>query len=655
MEVEFKENIERENIIEFIRKNVSRMNRIKAEDVVKLFEDKSLDRLLNNSKYLLDIKGINEKSALKIQECLQVYIGLKRMFESLNELDDKEDIIGAIYKGIGIRAILEVKENPYCICEKCDIDFNIADKIALSLGFKFDNKNRIKELIMVVINNEMQKNGDLFIYENRKLKERLEFIKEVSAFYHNFGDIDFKYINEALNSLCLEGKIFIEEDSNGIKCIYLYDYYIMEKCIVDRVKSCLKEKGFCDSREKVLNHDSLKNYNLSEEQSDAVATVLTNKLTIITGGPGTGKTSVIKVLLAVINAINPNTQVEISAPTGKAAIRVSKVTEHEANTIHRLLNLSYSNKTELKRVQSDFLFIDEASMVDASLFYKLLENTDIKTNIVIIGDHEQLQSIGPGSILRDLINSKQVPVVTLKQLYRQAKKSLIIKNANILVDKEKIDKKEWFQFDDEQFVFIEESKEKIGDKILIIMEHLTCELKYSLEDIMFLSPVKNGELGTNKLNLKLQKWCYGGVSSKSKGIIKNHDRVIQTVNNYQTGVMNGEVGEVISFNESRDSGKKTFNVKFDERNIEYDEGKISQLELGYSITFHKSQGSEYQVIVIPICKQNMYRVNINSIYTAITRAKQKVVLIGDKSAFFEAINKKEENVRNSRIVEKLNS
>lgn len=646
--MEINDKLEKGKMIEFIRKCIPRMNKTKVTDIKKLLEEISLELLINNNKYLLGIKGISEKSVIKIQECIQVYIGVKEMLESINEIEDKEFIISGIYKEIGNNAINLIKENPYCICDKCGMDFNIADKIALSLGFQLDNKNRIKQGIMWVIDNDLDKKGDLFTYKS-------SIYKGITSCNNNFGEIDLKYIEKALDSLCIDGKIIIEDDNKGMPCIYRSDYYHIEKGIVDNVKSRLNGKGFCESRETVLKHKSIRNYSLSVEQREAVATALTNNICIITGGPGTGKTWIITILLSVIRSIMPNCDAEITAPTGKAAIRVATVTGHEAKTIHRLLNLAVGNskKNNVNQVQSNFLFVDEASMIDAFLFYQLLINTDGRTNIVIIGDYEQLTSVGPGSILRDLINSKKVPIVTLKQSYRQSKTSLIIKNANILVDKEKTDKEKWLQFDEEQFIFIEETDDKTIDKMLVIIHDLIFDSKYKLDEIMVLSPVKKGNLGINHLNLRLQHWYHDGDISGFKARIMGSDKVVQTVNNYKIGVMNGEVGLI------KDRGKidegYVYNVIFGKRELQYDDSIIQQLDLAYAITIHKSQGSEYPVIIIPVDDQNMYWANINSIYTAITRAKQKVILIGNKKEFFNAIKGKEQNVRNSRIIEKLNS
>lgn len=654
MTIEIKAKLQKEKMIEFLRKNVPRMNRIKAESVINLLEDNSLELLIQDNKYLSGIKGISEKSVLKVQECLQIYTGLKEVFELVNELDDREDIISAIYKGIGSNAVAKVRENPYCICDKCDVDFSIADKIAVSLEFEFDNKSRIKQGIMCVIDNEIKKNGDLFSYRIKIIKELFIFLNKASGFNNNYDDINNR-VDMAFNSLIVDGEIVIEENIHKEVCIYRRGYYDIEKGIVDRVESRLSKGGFCNSKETVLKHESLKNYRINNEQWNALSTSLSNKISIITGGPGTGKTWIITMIVSAIHSINPNADVQISAPTGKAAIRVGTVTGQKAMTIHRLLNLSVGDrkKDKVNMVQSTFLIVDEASMVDAYLCYELLINTDSKTNIIIVGDHEQLPSVGPGSILKDLISSNRVPVVTLKQVYRQSEMSLIVKNANILVDKEKIGKEKWLEFDEEQFVFIEEIEEKVIDKMLLIINNLIFQSKYTLDEIMVLSHVKKGDLGVDNLNLRLQKWYHEEDTIGIKGRIMNSDKVIQNINNYHLGVMNGEVGIVKSLGRADDG--YLHNVNFGGLELQYDDDIIEQLDLAYAITIHKSQGSEYPVIIIPISKQNMYRATMNSIYTAITRAKKKVILIGDKSVFFEAVNKREQNIRNSRIIEKLNS
>ncbi|MFL0250636.1 AAA family ATPase [Clostridium neuense] len=644
MGIDFKEKTQRGKLMEFLKNNVARINTIKAESIVKLLADNSLDLLLNDNKYLLNIKGINEKTIVKIKECLQVYIGLKEILQQIKMLDDTELLINEIYKGIGSKAVNELKENPYYICDKCDINFSVADKIALNLGLPFDNKNRIKQGVMCVINNEIEKKGNIFTYKDKIAEELLRFINKTNIYNNKFDDIN-KMVYDALNSLYIDGKIIIEGDA-----VYREDYYSIEKNIIDRIKNSLKMNGLCENGDMVLKHEALKNYKLSDEQKEAVVTAITSKISIITGGPGTGKTEIIKVLLSIINVINPKAEVKISAPTGKAAIKISKTTGREATTIHRLLNLFVGDakKNKVNTINCDFLIIDEASMVDAYLFSQLFTNTNYKTNVVIIGDYNQLPSVGAGSILKDLINSEKVPVVILKKVYRQSKESLIIKNAHRLIDNSQRENN--IEFDDKEFIFIDEKDDKIISTLITMIDSLSVNGDYSLNDIMVLSTVNDGMVGVKELNKKIQSWCR---EDESDGTIKNHDRIIQLENNYNLKVMNGEVGVVNGVTNNVDTGEIRFNVKIDDRSIEYNNDTIKQLQLAYCITVHKSQGSEYPVILIPISKENMYMANLNTIYTAITRAKEKVVLIGDRNAFLQSINRKEEGKRNSKIVEKL--
>lgn len=650
MGIDFKEKIEKNKIVEFLKRNVTRMNTIKAESIVNALADTQLELLLNDAKYLLDIKGISDKSIGKIKECLNVYVNLKEILEEVKGLEDIEVLIDNIYKAIGSKAVEKIKENPYCVCEY-DIDFIIADKIALSFGFKGDDKNRIKQSIMCVINNDIRRNGNLFSYMDVVNKNVLEFINKADTFECEFDNIDSLF-DGALNSLIIDGKIVAEEG-----CIYREDYYFIEKNIVERIKASLKMEGFCKDRDSLSNKEVLQRYKLNEEQEESVFTALTNKISIITGGPGTGKTSTIRALLSVIRAIKPDVEIKISAPTGKAAIKVAKETEHDAVTIHKLLNLSVgdSKKNKVNTINADFLILDETSMIDAYLFCQLLTNTNPKTNIVIIGDFEQLPSVGPGSILKDLINSKKIPVVTLKEVYRQAegKESSIAKNAHRLIDREIEKEKTEIKFDDKEFVFIEVEEEKIIDTLIENLNSLILEENYPMKDIMFLSTINEGELGIREINKRIQNW-YHNEADEEEFRVKKYDRVMQRSNNYKLQVMNGEVGFVDKYVENKDSGDISIKVKFDDRTIEYINENIEQLQVAYCITVHKSQGSEYPVILMPISNKNMYMANVNTLYTGITRAKNKIILIGNKQAFFEAISRRADGKRNSRIVERLN-
>ncbi len=646
MEIDFKEKDTKNKIVAFLKNNVARVNTIKAESILKALTDNSLALLISNNQYLLDIKEISDKSIGKIQECLKVYVGLKELLQEIKDLDDVELLIDIIYKGIGGKAVDKIREYPYCVCE-VDIDFIIADKIALSLGFKADDKNRIKQLIMCVINKDIEKNGNLFSHREILNKNVLEFINKADTFSCSFDNIDNLFDN-ALNSLIIDGKVVVEEN-----CIYREDYYGIEKNIVERIKASLKMNAFCDDKDNALRHEALIHYKLNAEQEEAVSTALTSPITVITGGPGTGKTATIRVLLSVIHAINPNAEIKISAPTGKAAIKVFKATGHEATTIHKLLNLTVgdSKKNKINTINADFLILDEASMIDAYLFCELLTNTNPKTNIVIIGDHQQLASVGPGAILKDLISSGKIPVVKLKEVYRQkeGEASLIVKNAHRLLNGDKTE----IEFNNKEFVFIEEKEEKIIDKVIEYINLLTLREKCPIEDIMVLSTVNDGEFGIKEINKRIHNWCYDQ-AEEEECKIQQHDKVIQVKNNYQLDVMNGELGIVWEYTDDEDSGEIDFEVKYDDKIIKYNNKNMDQLQLAYCISIHKSQGSEFPIVLMPITDKNMYMANVNTLYTGITRAKNKIILIGNKQAFFEGINRRVDGKRNSRIVERLN-
>lgn len=646
MEIDFKEKDTKNKIVAFLKNNVARVNTIKAEGIANVLANNSLELLLNDSKYLLDIKGISYKSIDKIKKCLKVYVGLKEILQEIKDLDDNEIVIDIIYKGIGVKAVDKIRENPYCICE-ADIEFVIADKIALSLDLKADDKNRIKQAIMCAINKDIEKNGNLFSHKDILKKNVLEFLNKADTFTFSFCNIDDLFDN-VLNSLIIDGKVVVEEN-----CIYREDYYGIEKNIVERIKTSLKMDGIYKDIDSLEKDEALKNYKLNSEQKEAVFTAITNKISIITGGPGTGKTQTINVLLSVIHKLNPNAEIKISAPTGKAAIKVYKTTGHEATTIHKLLNLAVGDpkKNKVNTINADFLILDESSMIDAYLFCELLSNTNPKTNIVIVGDHQQLPSVGPGAILRDLISSGKIPVVILKEVHRQkgGEANLIVKNAHRLLNGDKDE----IEFNNKEFVFIEEKDEKIIDKLVDQINLLTSKEKCEIEDFMVLSTVNDGEFGIKEINKNIHNWCYDKAEGEECKI-EQYDKVIQTKNNYQLDIMNGEIGIVWEYTADEDSGEIEFEVKYDDKIIKYNNKNMDQLQLAYCISIHKSQGSEFPIVLIPISDKNMYMANVNTLYTGITRAKKKIILIGNKQAFFEAISRRADGKRNSRIVERFN-
>jgi len=376
------------------------------------------------------------------------------------------------------------------------------------------------------------------------------------------------------------------------------------------------------------------NINLDEKQREAIEMIFKSNISILNGGAGTGKTFTVNQIIKEYNNQRDDS-ICLLAPTGKASKRMTEMTNLPAQTIHRKINL-FDEEAETEEIIEDFIIVDESSMMDAFLFFKLLECVREDAKILLVGDFNQLPSVGAGLILRDLIESGVIQTTTLTKIFRQSEESKIFEIAYNISHDLDVD-----LVDTNDFIFIEkETDEEIMNEIL---------KNYDNKNSQVLSLMRKGVVGTNNLNNVIQS------TFNSKSLVKFNssaykigDKVIQNVNNYDLGVFNGESGVITQLNE------ELIVVDFGDKEIEYLEDNINEIQLAYAITVHKSQGSEWDTVIIPISKNNKIMNNKNLIYTAITRAKNKVIIIGSKAEFLEAIKRVENLERNSRIKEKLN-
>jgi exodeoxyribonuclease V alpha subunit len=643
-------------IVDMLKERVKGLGEAKAEKIVSKLGKDTLQLIKTNYECLLQVPEIGESSAKRIHESIITYNELQDMLSCIKMIDSRKEIIDTIVKALGSRAVRIIRDNPYGIYEGLGISLKIADDIAVKQGIKFDDINRIKALIMSYISNEIEQNGDLYTEKESLILGLPEYADKIGRFKEKFKNVSLETLDKALSSLSMDGKIVIEDNIDGNVCLYRADYHFIEEAIVGKVEELLSSNKKnaslkVDEISKLLIRNKEKKQDrqtLSEQQTEAVIMAITNRICIITGGAGTGKSSIISTITNLIEELKPTSTVELASPTGKAAIRLKDITAKEAMTIHRLFNIPVgdSQKNKTNKIESNFLIIDECSMVDSYMFYQVINNISDKTNLIIVGDYEQLSSVGPGCILRDLINSCKIPVVKLMEVFRQAQDSLILENANRLIKMEF----EGIIFDDNEFSFMECSSKSILKTIIQTINTLKLNGN-SIDDIMVLSPVKLGDLGTERLNGEIRDYLQ---VNKNKALSKFciGDRVMQVINNYDLGVMNGEIGQLIKVKSEDDS--ITYIVRFGERKVKYNDSNIKELELAFSITIHKSQGSEFPIVIIPVGESNMTFVNINMIYTGITRSKMKVILIGSKEVFYNTIKKEERN-RKSRIVEKLSS
>ncbi|GFZ31238.1 ATP-dependent RecD-like DNA helicase [Clostridium zeae] len=635
---------------------------ITAKKIVGRFGEKTLEIMDSDIERLGEIEGIGSK---KLELIIESYVSQRELknimiFFQAHGVTTNQCI--KIYKRFGGSSINIVKENPYVLCEEITgIGFKTSDKIARSLGVEVDSPFRIQSGLKYVIN-DFCANGNTFMPKELLIKESSEVLT-----------VDKSVIEKNIYDSSLDGKIKIDR-INDIEAVFNLYYYYCELGITNRILT-LAISNFqninLDLGFEIDTFESKNDISFAKSQKDAIVGAFTNGIEIITGGPGTGKTTIIKCIIEMYE--KAGMRVMLGAPTGRAAKRMTESTGREAKTIHRLLEMGVSDdedvsmfsKDEGSPLEADVVIVDEASMIDIVLMNNLLKAIKVGTRVIIVGDIDQLPSVGPGNVLADLIESEFTKVVRLKEIFRQGRESLIVTNAHRINEGEMplLNEK------DKDFFFIKESE--IDSILMTVIDLINTRLpKFNkkwdkLKQIQILSPMKKGVLGITNLNNKLQEILNPKSKDKKEKQMKDiifrvGDKVMQTKNNYSlkwtrisgfgenegVGVFNGDMG----FIDSIDEENRSLSVIFeDERKIIYDYIFLDELDLAYAITIHKSQGSEFPVVIIPSYMGSPLLMNRNLLYTGITRAKELVVVVGGIKALKYMVDNTRSNERYSSL------
>ncbi|EHK2305979.1 ATP-dependent RecD-like DNA helicase [Clostridium perfringens] len=614
---------------------------VTAKKIVNKFGEDTLNILDNNIERLKEIEGIGKKKLETIIESYREQRELKNITIFLQTHGLSVNQCLKIYKKYGASSVDTVKNNPYILCDEISgIGFKTSDKIARSLGIEIDSPFRVQSGIRYVIN-EFCANGHTFMPKD-------ELIKEASNVLTVSGDI----IEENIKNAALDRKIKLEK-VNDKEGVFTIPNYYCELGITNRILT-LAISNFqdisVDVDHLILQFEKKNNITFAESQKDAIISAFQNGIEIITGGPGTGKTTIIKCIIEIFETCG--LKVLLGAPTGRAAKRMSESTGKEATTIHRMLDMGVFEKEESVFVtnaeehslEADVVIIDEASMIDITLMNALLKSIKVGTRLIIVGDVDQLPSVGAGNVLNDFIESGFTKVVRLKEIFRQGKESMIVVNAH------KINKGEMPKLNEKgtDFFFIRNDiQEGILNTIIDLINTRLPKFNSNwdkLKSIQVLVPMKKGVLGVTNLNERIQnvlnpKAPYKKEKEFRSMVFREGDKVMQIKNNYSLkwtriagkgeheglGVFNGDMG----FIESIDlEGKKLSIIFDDERRVIYDFMYLDELDLAYAITIHKSQGSEFPVVIIPAYMGAPLLMNRNLLYTGITRAKEMVVVVG---------------------------
>jgi exodeoxyribonuclease V alpha subunit len=619
-----------------------------AERIVNFFGENTLDILDTNPERLLEIQGLGKKRLRSISSCWNQLHSIRSIMLFLQSFSISPNFATRIYKAYGEKAETILRENPYALAQDMHgVGFKTADKIASQIGIPHDSPYRLRAGIFYTLEESAQ-NGHTCM----KVEELLTQCQELLQ-------VDTLLLQAQLSQLKEKEEVVIEKMSygrNNALFVWSTRLYAQEKGIaieLRRLQRAASSLRAIDKQKAIEWVEKKLSIELAPNQETAVAKCLEDKVHIITGGPGTGKSTITNAILTIASKLTND--ILLAAPTGKAAKRMSEITGRPAKTIHSLLEFDFRKrgfkKDRENPLQADLLIVDESSMIDTPLMYRLLRAIPDHCRLILVGDIHQLPSVGPGNVLKDILSSGCVPSTTLNQIFRQAQGSRIITNAH-LINQGKFPDIHYEA--DSDFFFIErkEPQDVLKQIVQLIKERIP--IKWGLDpvkEVQVLAPMKKGVIGTLNLNVALQE----ALNPKGQGVqkfgqtFKPGDKVMQLKNNYDKEVFNGDVG----FVEAIDLVDQEIVVRFDDKEVSYDFLDLDEITLAYAVSIHKYQGSECPCVVIPVHTQHFMMLHRNLLYTGVTRGKKSVVLVGTKKALALAVNNDEVKERYTGLAKAL--
>ena len=637
-----------------------------ASRIVKKFREDTFRIIEEEPERLAEIKGISERKAMEIASQMEEKKDMRKSMIYLQKYGISTKLAAKIYQRYGMKVHQILEENPYRLADDIEgVGFRTADEIAARIGIHTDSDYRIRSGLFYILQQAVAE-GHIYLPEELLLRRAKVLL-----------GIEIEDIEKYIMDLCMERKTVMKE-KDGKVIVYPAHYYYMElntaKMLNDLDIDCQMPEDMMEKRLRAV--EEKEKIELDPLQHKAVIESIKHGLLILTGGPGTGKTTTINTMIQFFES--EGLSILLAAPTGRAAKRMTEATGYEAQTIHRLLEVNGNPEEEStggflrnreNPLEADVIIIDEMSMVDLNLMHALLSAVVQGTRLILVGDVDQLPSVGPGSVLKDIISSERFHVVTLTKIFRQAGESDIIMNAHKINAGEPVELNKKSR--DFFFVKCDEADTIIGGIIALIQRKLPQYVQAHPNEIQVMTPTRKGLLGVERMNVILQKYLNPADEKKTEReingrLFREGDKVMQIKNNYQLeweictrfgltvdkgmGVFNGDMGVISEINEY----KETVEVEYDEgRKVKYGFDMVDELELACAITVHKSQGSEYPAVILPLLPGPKLLYNRNLLYTAVTRAKKCLTIIGSDTTFQEMIRNKSEQERYTSLAERI--
>ena len=627
-----------------------------ASRIVRRFGNDTFDIMEKQPERLAEVPGISEKKALEIGEAFQKQFGMRKLLEFLMAHHLPTDLAMPLYKAYGDLAMEAIQDDPYLLADSYfGAEFSVVDQFAVSQGVEAEDPRRMEAATLYTLRHNLG-NGHTFL-PGDKLRDATAAMLSVSP----------EAIQDAMSSLHETGRMVLDTLKDMEVC-YLPEYYEAESFVADWMRERAQEELAPPSNLAALlqSIEAESGIQYAPDQLRALEMAAEHKVMLLTGGPGTGKTTIVNGILALFDQMRLKT--ELAAPTGRAAQRLGELCGRESATIHRLLETQFDPEEgklcfthdESEPLRADAVIVDETSMVDILLMEALLRALKPQCRLILVGDPDQLPSVGAGNLFSDLIRSKRIPTVRLTEIFRQAQESLIVMNAHSINQglMPELGRK-----DKDFFLLVRRDDRSTVDTITdLCVRRLPQNMHIPPEQIQVLSPTRKTEAGTAVLNARLQQALNPPSPTKQerkygKIVFREGDRVMQIKNNYDimwrktmgfglgSGVFNGDVGKITAI----DNSAETMTVQFDDKTVEYTFDLLGQLELAYAMTVHKSQGSEYRAVVLAATHASPYLLTRSILYTAVTRAKELLIVVGDPAVIAQMVQNNRQSRRYSGL------